>query len=305
MPVLATRRRALLLPGVLLAGAVATALAGCAPADDGGTGSSGGTAAASSAPACAKDTLQVRTGGKLTVGTDKPAFPPWFVDDEPSNGKGFESAVAYAVAQKLGFAAADVTWTVASFNSVIAPGPKPFDLDINQVSITEERRKNVDFSSGYYDVTQSVVSVKGSKAAGVKTLADLRPLKLGAQVGTTSFAAITDVIKPASRPALFNSNDDAKLALQNGQIDALVVDLPTGLFLAAADLKNGVHARPVAGDRLADRAVRAGAGQGQPADRLRHPGGRRTALGRHAEEARGRVADRAGRSARPDVSGSR
>lgn len=218
------------------------ALAACAPQDEEQTATaspSGSASASATTAACAKDQLKVRTPGKLTIGTDKPAFEPWFKDDDPTNGQGFESAVAYAVAEKLGFGKDEVVWTVASFNSVIAPGPKTFDFDINQVSITEERRKNIDFSSGYYDVTQAVVTVKGSKAEGVKTLADLAKLKLGAQVGTTSFTAIQDVVKPASDPAVFNTNDDAKLALGNGQIDALVVDLPTALFLSAVGAADG------------------------------------------------------------------
>lgn len=225
--------------------AAVAALSGCAPQDSAGGGTT--TAAATTtaatptgtASSCAKDQLTLRTPGTLTIGTDKPAFEPWFTDDDPANGKGFESAVAYAVAEKLGFTKAEVTWTVASFNSVIAPGPKDFDFDVNQVSITDERKKNIDFSSGYYDVTQAVVTVKGSKAAGVTTVAGLAGLKLGAQTGTTSFKAITDVVKPASGPSVFNTNDDAKLALANGQIDALVVDLPTALFISAVGTKDG------------------------------------------------------------------
>jgi polar amino acid transport system substrate-binding protein len=224
--------------------ATVAALTACSPQDSTGTAASTPPAAATSSAsptpsACAKESLTLRTPGTLTVGTDKPAFEPWFSGDDPTNGKGYESAVAYAVAEKLGFTAAEVTWTVASFNSVIQPGPKPFDFDINQVSITDERRKNVDFSSGYYDVTQSVVTVKGSKAAGVKALADLRGLKIGAQVGTTSYKAITDVIKPTAKPSVFDKNDDAKLALGNGTIDAIVVDLPTGLFLSAVGAADG------------------------------------------------------------------
>ncbi len=231
------RVRPLALPAVL----ALAALAACAPADeaDGGATASAGGATGTSA-ACSKDSLQTRTPGTLTIGTDKPAYEPWFVDDDPSNGQGYESAVAYAVADRLGFGQDEVTWTVASFNSVIAPGPKTFDFDINQVSITEERRQAVDFSSGYYDVTQAVITVKGSKAEGVTTVAGLKDLKLGAQVGTTSFQTITDVVAPSSQPAVFNTNDDAKLALSNGQIDALVVDLPTALFITAAELDGGV-----------------------------------------------------------------
>jgi polar amino acid transport system substrate-binding protein len=223
------------------AGAILLALLlpGCAPTDEAGSaatpsGSPGATAA------CSPASLSTKTPGTLTIGTDKPAYSPWFVDDDPTNGKGFESAVAYAVAEQLGYDQAAVKWVTASFNSVIQSGPKPFDLDINQFSITPERQQAVDFSSGYYDVSQAVVTTKGSKAAGVKDLAGLTGLKLGAQVGTTSYLAITNVIKPSSAPKVFDDNDKAKLALANGQIDALVVDLPTALYLAAADLKDGV-----------------------------------------------------------------
>jgi len=223
---------------VLISAAAATA---CAPADD-TTASSNPTSATVSGtatPGCSKTDLKTRDAGRLTVGTDKPAYAPWFVDDEPSNGKGFESAVAYAVAKQLGYERADVTWSVVSFNQATAPGPKTFDIDINQVSITDARKKTVDFSSGYYDVAQSVVTTTRSKAAGAKTLADLKPLKLGTQVGTTSYTVATTSIAPTQKIAVFNSNDDAKAALANGQIDALVVDLPTGLFLSAVGAKDG------------------------------------------------------------------
>jgi polar amino acid transport system substrate-binding protein len=238
---LAARRTVLAVVGGL---AAVAALSACAPQDSTGdaaatTPAATPSAATSSADACAKDALALKTAGTLTVGTDKPAFEPWFSDDDPTNGKGYESAVTYAVATKLGFSNAEVKWTVASFNSVIAPGPKTFDFAVNQFSITDERKKNIDFSTGYYDVAQAVVTVKGSKAAGAKTLADLAKVKFGAQVGTTSFKAIEDVIKPATKAAVFNTNDDAKLALSNGTIDAIVVDLPTALFLSAVGTKDG------------------------------------------------------------------
>jgi len=240
------RRRASVLAAVTLG-----ALAACAPADEpaaSGTPTTSSGSATSSA-SCSKEALKTRTPGTLTVGTDKPAYEPWFQGNDPSNGKGFESAVAYAVGKKLGYGPSEVKWTVVSFNSAIAPGPKTFDVDINQISITEERKKNLDFSTGYYDVAQSVVTVKGSKAADATTLAQLKKLKLGAQVGTTSYTAAKDQIAPEQAVAVYNTNDDAKAALQNGQIDALVVDLPTGLFLAAADLDGGklVGQLPVTG----------------------------------------------------------
>jgi polar amino acid transport system substrate-binding protein len=221
----------------------AAALAGCAPADSGGTSSSttsgSAGASASAAGSCSKDSLKTRTSGKLTVATDKPVYEPWFVDDKPENGKGFESAVAYAVAQKLGFAQGDVTWARVAFNAAIQPGPKAFDLDINEVSITDQRKNAVDFSSGYYDVTQAIITVKGSKIANAKSIADLKKAKIGAQVGTTSLNTIRDVIKPSSDPAVFNTNDDAAKALGNGQIDGLVVDLPTAFFITGSgEVKN-------------------------------------------------------------------
>ena len=225
-----------------LAGALT--VVSCAPTDEAaapsGSSATGSPATGSaSTAACSKASLQTRTPGRLTVGTDKPAYAPWFVDDEPSNGKGFESAVAYAVAKQLGYEQADVTWSVVSFNQATAPGPKTFDVDINQVSITDARKKTLDFSTGYYDVAQAVVSTARSKAAKVTTLAELKALKLGAQVGTTSYTAASTTIAPTQKVAVFNSNDDAKAALANGQIDAIVVDLPTGLFLSAVGAKDG------------------------------------------------------------------
>jgi len=234
---------AVLTPAVLAA-TVLVSLAGCAPSD-GGTTASGATsgssnASASASASCAKDQLKLHTAGKLTVATDNPAYEPWFKDNKPASGQGFESAVAFAVAKQLGFSPSEVTWVTASFNSVIAPGPKTFDIDVNEVSINDERKKAVDFSGGYYTVNQAVVTIKGSKIANAKSIADLKAAKLGAQVGTTSYRTVVDVIAPTAKPAVFNTNDDAKLALSNGQIDGLVLDLPTASFEANIDLKNGL-----------------------------------------------------------------
>ncbi|HET6480775.1 MAG TPA: ABC transporter substrate-binding protein, partial [Actinoplanes sp.] len=213
------------------------ALAGCSPvADD----TAPSATASASADVCPAGALPTRTAGKLTIGTDNPAYEPWFSDNDPKNGKGFESAVAYQVAQRLGYSPADVTWTSVTFNNAIAPGPKAFDFDINQFSITPERRNAVDFSSPYYLVRQTVITVKGSKIAGAKSIADLRDAKLGAQVGTTSYQALTDVIKPTVQPSVFNNNDDAKAALENGTVEGIVVDLPTAFYITGAELKNGV-----------------------------------------------------------------
>jgi polar amino acid transport system substrate-binding protein len=204
----------------------------CAPADEKTPSSS----TAASAADCTKDSMATLTKGTLTFGTDQPAYPPWFVDDDPSNGKGFESAVAYAVADKLGFAKENVKWVRVPFNAAIAPGPKTFDANLNEFSITDERKNAVDFSSPYFNVTQAVVTLKSSPAAAVKDVAGLKGKKLGAQVGTTSYTA-AKAIDP--NVAVFNNNDDAKAALSNGQIDALVLDLPTA-FEVQSELTDGV-----------------------------------------------------------------
>jgi polar amino acid transport system substrate-binding protein len=212
---------------------VAALITGCAPASD---SSSGAPASASATLNCAPAALATRTADKLTIATDNPVYPPWFVDNQPTSGQGYESAVAYAVATKLGYGKDQVVWTRVTFNNAIAPGKKAFDFDINEFSITEDRKQAVDFSSPYYDVTQAVIALKTSKIAGAKSLVDLRDAKLGAQVGTTSYQTITDVIKPAASAAVYNNTDDAKKALQNGQIDGLVVDLPTAFYITSAEI---------------------------------------------------------------------
>ena len=225
---------------LISAGAAALLLtaAGCAPADD--SSPSAGASVSASADVCPAGGLATKTAGKLTIGTDTPAYEPWFSDNKPSNGKGFESAVAYQVAQRLGYPAANVTWVSVTFNNAIAPGPKPYDFDINEFSITPERRTAVDFSSPYYLVRQTVITTKGSKIASAKSIAELRSAKLGAQVGTTSYQAITDLIKPSGKPQVFNNNDDALAALKNGTVDGIVVDLPTAFYMTGAQLDNGV-----------------------------------------------------------------
>ncbi|AGZ44357.1 ABC transporter substrate-binding protein [Actinoplanes friuliensis] len=215
-----------------------TALAGCAPADE--SGPSAGASASPSGAACATGALDTQTAGKLTIGTDNPAYEPWFKDNKPNNGQGFESAVAYQVAERLGYPAQNVVWAQVTFNNAIAPGPKTFDFDINQFSITPERKKAVDFSSPYYLVRQTVITTKGSKIAGAKTLAELKSAKLGAQVGTTSYQAVNEIIKPDAKAQVYNNNDDAKAALVNGTVDGIVVDLPTAFYMTAAELDNGV-----------------------------------------------------------------
>jgi polar amino acid transport system substrate-binding protein len=216
--------------------AAAAAVAGCAPQNSAAPASTTSTGAL----ACGKSDLKTLAAGKLTIGTDDPVYPPWFVDNKPDNGQGFEGAVAYAVASKLGYDKADVAWTRVTFNNAIAPGAKKYDIDINEFSITDERRKAVDFSSPYYDVTQAVIALKSSKIAGAKSVADLKGAKLGAQVGSTSYQAITDVIKPSTQPDVFNNNDDAKKKLEDGSIDGLVLDLPTAFYITSAEIDNSL-----------------------------------------------------------------
>ncbi|MFJ6081864.1 ABC transporter substrate-binding protein [Streptomyces sp. NPDC092369] len=213
---------------------LATAV-GCAPQPE---DKASDNASTSTGTACAKGKLATKTSGKLTIATDEPAYEPWFKDDKPANGEGFESAVAYAVAKQLGYDKSAVTWQSVPFNKAFAPGEKTFDFDINQVSISDERKKAVDFSSGYYDVRQAVIALKGSKAAKATSIADLKGLKLGAQVGTTSLDYITDVVKPTQQEAVYAKNDQAKSALKNGQVDAIVVDLPTAFYITAAEVTN-------------------------------------------------------------------
>ncbi|MCF4123521.1 ABC transporter substrate-binding protein [Antribacter sp. KLBMP9083] len=179
------------------------------------------------------------TEGKLTIATGEPAYSPWVENDDPASGEGFEAAVAYAVADELGFAPEDVEWVRTTFEQAIAPGPKDFDLNLQQFSVTDERKQAVDFSSPYYVTTQVVITVEGSPAASATTLADLKPLLVGAATGTTSFEAAEASIAPDAGVQVFSTNDDAKLALQTGTIDAIVVDLPTGFYLTAAELDGG------------------------------------------------------------------
>ena len=187
---------------------------------------------------CAYENLTTINPGMLTIGTDTPAYPPYFSDDDPTNGEGFESAVAYAVGSQLGFAPTDVKWEVVPFNTSYAPGEKNFDFDINQISITPERAEVVDFSDGYYTVNQAVVAFNDSPIAGATTITELTGAKLGAQVGTTSLSFVTQVVQPTDEPYVFNNTNDAKSALQNGQIDGIIVDLPTAYYLTAAEFNN-------------------------------------------------------------------
>jgi len=215
--------------------------AGC-----GGSSNKSSAGSSTAAASCDKGDLNLVNSGELTVGTDNPAYPPWFGGKEkapwkvsdPRSGEGFESAVAYAVAGKLGFAKNEVRWVVVPFNTAFAPGKKKFDLDINQISYTPARAKAVAFSVSYYDVNQAVVGLNGRPIADAKSVADLKPYKLGAQLGTTSYDYIVHNIKPSKKPSVFDTNDAAVQSLKNKQIDGLVVDLPTAFYVTAAQVEN-------------------------------------------------------------------
>ena len=211
---------------------------GSAPSSTPSTGgTTGGTASAAS---CAPADLHLYSPGKLTIATDSPAYAPWFKKNDPSNGQGFESAVAYAVAKQLGFSADQVTWTKESFNSSYTPGAKKFDFDVNQISITPERAKVVTFSDGYYTADQAVITLDKNKDKA-SSLAGLKDLKLGAETATTSLTAIRDDVKPSSQPLVFDTDDQAKQALLHGQIDGLVTDLPSADYISS-EIKGSVVA---------------------------------------------------------------
>jgi polar amino acid transport system substrate-binding protein len=212
-------------------------------------GTAGATSTAPTAavgvPGCAKDTLGLLDSATLTIGADNPAYPPWFGGDEktkpwkvtdPYSGQGYESALAYAIANQLGFSKDEVKWTVVPFNNSYRPGKKPFDLYLTQVSYKPARAKAVDFSKSYYFVSQTVVGLKGKPIASAKSIADLKGYKLGAQIGTTSYDYIVDVIEPSTKPGVYDTNDAAVQALKNGRIQGIVVDLPTAFYITGVQV---------------------------------------------------------------------
>lgn len=228
--------------GVAVATAALLALTACAgtPAEE-GTGSQTG--------------LETVTDGKLTIATGQPAYSPWVENDAPESGEGFEAAVAYAVAEELGFDSADVVWIRTTFDSVIAPGPKDFDFNLQQFSTSPERAEVVDFSSPYYVTSQAVVSLEGNEGADATSIADLKDVKIGVAAGTTTIDVVNELIDPSSEVAIFNSNEDTVQALMVGNIDALVTDLPTAFYNAYGVLDNGVlvgqFESSAGGDKLA------------------------------------------------------
>jgi polar amino acid transport system substrate-binding protein len=248
-----------LLP-LLAALLLAFVAAGCGGDDDDGEASPATTAdTATATEDCSKENLDLVSPGKLTIGTDNPAFPPWFGGAEkapwkisdPRSGQGFESAVAYAVADELGFQRGEVEWIVVPFNNSFRPGAKKFDFDINQISYSDERANAVDFSDSYYDVNQAVVALNSSKIANAKSIADLKDAKLGAPVGTTSYQYVVDNVKPSQQPGVYDTLNDGVSALKAKQIDGLVVDLPTAFFVTAAQVENSkiVGQFPAAGEQ--------------------------------------------------------
>jgi polar amino acid transport system substrate-binding protein len=232
--------RKVLIPLAVVALAIAAAAVG-------GRGET--AAAATDAASCGKASLKLVKDGQLSIGTDNPAYPPWFAGGEtkgqpwkindPNKGQGFESAVAYAVAKRLGFPKAEVVWVYTPFNKAIAPGKKSFDFAINQISYTPARAKALGFSASYYNVNQSIVGLKGKPISSVRSINGLRKYKLGAQLGTTSYQYIVGTIKPSPSVKVYDTNDAAVQALKIGQIDGLVVDLPTAFYVTAVQVPNG------------------------------------------------------------------
>jgi len=186
---------------------------------------------------CAPASLKTVKAGEITIGVDDPLYQPWFASNNPKTGKGFEDAVDYAIAGELGYPRSATAFTRVTFDDAIQPGPKSFDYDLDEFTITTARAKEVDFSAPYYTVAQAVVGLKGSAAAKSHTLAAVRKLQLGAQVGTTSYSVITNQIKPVRAPRVYNDNNDAEAALQDGQIQGLVMDLPTAFEVTTGEVK--------------------------------------------------------------------
>ncbi len=230
--------RKVLIPTAVVALAIAAAAVG-----------GRGEVAAAAPASCAKANLDLVKDGQLSIGTDNPAYPPWFAGGEtkgrswkindPAKGQGFESAVAYAVAKRLGFARGEVVWVYTPFNKAIAPGRKAFDFAINQISYSPQRAKVVGFSAGYYNVNQSIVGLKGKPISSVRSINGLRKYRLGAQLGTTSYQYISKSIRPSPSVSVYDTNDAAVQALKIGQIDGLVVDLPTAFYVTAVQVPNG------------------------------------------------------------------
>jgi len=223
-----------------LAAAGAVVVLGGAVAACGSSGNGNGGTSPAAAAQCSKSGIQhlLHTKGKLTIATDNPVYAPWFIKNTPTNGKGYESAVAYAIAAKLGFSKSQVVWVHEPFSSSYAPGPKAFDFDINEVSVTAARAQAVTFSNSYYPVQQAIVARKGTAIVTRHSPAQLKTYQYGDQVGTTGLAFITGHIQPTKQPKVFDTLGEASAALEAGRIDALVTDTPTAQYMAASQLKH-------------------------------------------------------------------
>jgi polar amino acid transport system substrate-binding protein len=230
-------RRSPAFVGAAIAAALTFTLVGCGSSSDDASEETTTTAAAGGDAGAACDTLPLKEDGTLTVATGEPAFEPWVVDDDPTNQKGYEAAVVYAVAEELGIDAADVTWTRTGFDEAVAPGEKDYDFNVQQYSITAERDEVVDFSDGYYTVEQAIVAAEDNDIAGATSIADLKGAQLGAAIGTTSLDYIENVIQPDADPLVFDDNAAAKAAFDAGQVDGIVFDLPTAYYITAVEIE--------------------------------------------------------------------
>jgi polar amino acid transport system substrate-binding protein len=213
---------------VALAATSLFTLAACG-GDDSSSSSAEGTSTESDCATIAE--------GKLTIGTGSPAFSPWVENDAPESGEGFEAAIGMAIAAELGYEGENVVWVRTTFDEAIAPGEKNFDFNMQQYSITPEREETISFSDPYYSSNQAIVALADSPAEGATTVADLVDVKFGAQAGTTSLTFINDIIKPSNEAFVYDDNAGAKAALEAGQIDAIVVDLPTALYISAVEIE--------------------------------------------------------------------
>jgi len=223
---------------ILSAAAIVAVTAGIVACGSSGSSSPGSGSGSATTASCSNSAIQkdLYQKGQLTVATDKPVYPPWFASNNPASGKGYESAVAYAIAKQLGFGTSQVTWAYEPFNASYAPGPKKFDFDINEISYTAQRATAVTFSDSYYDVQQALVALKNGAIAAKHSPADLKAYSYGDQVGTTSLAFITGQIQPDQQPKVFQTLNDVKQALQTHQIDALVTDTPTAQFISSSEI---------------------------------------------------------------------
>ncbi len=222
--------------------AASVGLGGCASSASTSTSAATSASASASTAACTYAGIQgeLYAKGVLTVATDQPAYPPWFENNDPSDGKGYESAVAYAVAAQLGFKSSQVKWAYEPFNDSYAPGPKKFDFDINEISYTATRAQVVTFSTSYYDVQQALVALKSSPIVTKHTPAELKTYIYGDQVGTTSLAFINSDIQPTQTPKVFETLNDVKEALQDKQIAALVTDTPTAQYISSSEIPGSI-----------------------------------------------------------------